>query len=207
MKTPLEDAKNSPVHWQHYAHVKAQNKRGLKLRGHWVSQVKYSLGYVLPGLQDIALKSAVLKLLSFANNPLPLLWSTFKRMLFHTLNSSSTAVMKCAECPLHPAPFYIEAFRNVKPIYPHCSNPRMLTFQIKLSSMQLVKITKITSHQCSAACLFAMNPAQVAKRLQWWAAFIPEYSQMSFHYILTLSNKTCKTTFLFQFIIHFIADI
>lgn len=94
----------------------------------------------------------------FANNPLPLLWSTFKRKLFHTLNSISTALMKCAECPLHPVLFYIEAFRNVKHICPHCSNPRMLTFQIKLSSMQLVKITKIKiSHQCSGSCLPICN--------------------------------------------------
>lgn len=117
----------------------------------------------------------------FANNPLPLLWSTFKRKLLHTLNSISTALMKCAEWPLHPALFYIEAFRNVKNIYPHYSYLRMPTFQIKLSSTQLVKITKIkTSHQCSGSCLPTCNEPDTGCQ---------ETAMMSSIYSWILSNE------------------
>lgn len=54
--------KNSPVHWQHYAHVKAQTK-DLEVT-ETDSQVKHSLGCALPGFQDIAPKKSVLQLLS-----------------------------------------------------------------------------------------------------------------------------------------------
>lgn len=116
----------------------------------------------------------------FANNPLPLLWSTFKRKLFYTLNSISTALTKCAECPLHTGLFYKEAFRNIKYVCLRCSNPRMLTFQIKLSSMQHVKITKITSHQCSGSCLPICNEPSTGCQ---------ETAMMSSIYSWILSNE------------------
>lgn len=48
----LRSCKNGPVHWQHYGHVEAQTK-DLEVT-ETDSQVKHSLGCVLPGLQDIA---------------------------------------------------------------------------------------------------------------------------------------------------------
>lgn len=46
---------NSPIHWQHYAHVQAKTK-DLEVTKR-DRQVKHLLGCVVPGLQDIAQKA------------------------------------------------------------------------------------------------------------------------------------------------------
>lgn len=127
-----------------------------------------------------------------------------------TLHLNHTEESRCL-----PSPFsilYHRSFhRNAERIQPHCPNPRMLTFQMVLFSMQLVKITTKTktSHQRSGSHLPVCNEPSLGcqERLQSGTVLIPEYSQMAFHHILTLSNKTSRLHSCFSLELVFIANI
>lgn len=127
--------------------------------------------------------------------------------IHHTAFKSHCGIMLVALSILFLRSFY----RNAKHIQPHCPNPRMLTFQIVLFSMQLVKITTKTktSHQHSSSHLPVCNEPSLGcqERLQSGAALILEYSQMALHHILTLSNKTSRLHSCFSLELVFIANI